>query len=96
MHISALVAAGNDDNERDYGQTFEYDLTLAFAYRQHATSIDALPLIGYQVTKLNGEISAMKELPRSASWLTFNAVFGDGSITITDGDDVKTLKRANR
>lgn len=83
MRVTARVA----DRE------FEYSLSLAFAYRAHGSSLEALPLMGYQTTRFDGEISSMKELPRSGEWIALNVVHDGDIMTITDGDDVKTLER---
>lgn len=86
MRITARV-------DGETAREFEYSLSLAFAYRAHGSSLEALPLMGYQTTRFDGEISSMKELPRSGEWMCLNVVHDGDIMTITDGDDVKTLER---
>jgi hypothetical protein len=100
MRITALIAgeegAGADGPGAigELTRAFEYSLSLAFAYRARGSHIEALPIMGYQTTRFDGEIASIKELSRSTDWLRLDVSYGDSSLTITDGTDVKTLERA--
>lgn len=99
-------AVNDDDDGRDGGdgsdtdgtgemtRAFEYSLSLAFAYRARGSHLEALPVMGYQTTRFDGEIASIKELSRSTDWLRLDVSYDGSSLTITDGTDVKTLERA--
>lgn len=105
MRITALIAGevgggdvsaadGAADVPRELTRAFEYSLSLAFAYRSRGSRLEALPVMGYQTTRFDGEIASIKELSRSTDWLRLDVSYGESSLTITDGTDVKTLERA--
>lgn len=92
----AEVTDGADvtDGAGELTRAFEYSLSLAFAYRARGSRLEALPVMGYQTTRFDGEIASIKELSRSTDWLRLDVSYGESSLTITDGTDVKTLERA--
>lgn len=94
MRITALIASDKTDGTGEMTREFEYSLTLAFAYRARGSHLEALPIMGYQTTRFDGEIASIKELSRSTDWLKLDVSYDDSSLTITDGSDVKTLARA--
>lgn len=77
----------------DTVSTYEYRMNVVLTWELKPNSIEAIPVLGYQYSVLDGKSAAVKDLPPSTEIIHLSLKFEDDVMILEDGTDIKTLER---
>lgn len=82
---------GLDEGHADY----EYRMSVVLEWEPLAGGeLRAMPVLGYQLTSLDGVIASVKEFGGNASEIVLKASFEQGYLVLAEGPDRKVLRKA--
>lgn len=73
---------------------FEYRMSAVLTWEIGPDVISARPVLGYQITSIDGVPSSVRELPNSVAGIIIQYELDGDSLTLVDGTDVKRLARS--
>ncbi len=73
---------------------FEYRMSAVLTWEIGPDVISARPVLGYQITSIDGVPASVRELPNSVAGIIIQYALDGDSLTLTDGTDVKRLSRS--
>ena len=73
--------------------SFDFRMNVALSWELKPGTLNALPMLGYQYTSIDGKPAAVKDLPPMDTWIIMPLRFEDDIMILEDGNDVKKLGR---
>ncbi len=81
-------------DEESESVLYEYRLTMVLSCDIKGDTLTALPLIGYQCSSLDGKSAGIRELPIGTEPISISIQLERDMLILTDGSDIKRLKRS--
>ncbi len=72
---------------------FEYRMSAVLTWEIGPDVISARPILGYQITSIDGAPASVRELPNAVAGIIIQYALDGDALTLTDGSDVKRLAR---
>lgn len=75
------------------GLTYHYRMNMVLDWSASGKNLKVNPLIGYQYSCVDGKPAAVQDLSPGREPITITLNFEDDILVLTDGNDIKRLKR---
>lgn len=72
---------------------YEFRMNVVLTWELKPGALQALPILGYQYSILDGKPSAVRDLPPANAAISLSLRFEDDCMILEDGSDIKKLKR---
>jgi hypothetical protein len=90
--IKRMAISGEIEEEAGRSQ-YEYRMNLVLNREIRGETLAVKPLIGYQYTLIDGQPTAIRDLPRQTEWITSAFRFEGDALILECGSDLKKLRR---
>jgi hypothetical protein len=73
--------------------SYDYRMNVVLTWDISRESLNVQPVLGYQYSSLDGQPTAVRDLPSTGERIQIGFRFEDGMLILEDGNDIKKLQR---